>query len=103
MDAPAEPKADAKPEEKKPEPKQVGQVVRKDGPESHFSKAGTPTMGGALILFALVISTVLWADPQNVMVWVVTAITASYGVIGWIDDARKIRKKSSELAFSASV
>jgi len=75
--------------------KQVGQVVRKDGPESHFSKAGTPTMGGALILFALVISTVLWADPQNVMVWVVTAITASYGVIGWIDDARKIRKKSS--------
>jgi len=75
--------------------KQVGQVVRKDGPESHFSKAGTPTMGGALILLALVISTVLWADPQNVMVWVVTAITASYGVIGWIDDALKIRSKSS--------
>lgn len=75
--------------------KQVGQVVRKDGPESHFSKAGTPTMGGALILLALVVSTVLWADPTNVMVWVATAITAAYGVVGWIDDARKIRKKDT--------
>lgn len=75
--------------------KQIGQIVRKDGPESHFSKAGTPTMGGALILLALIVSTVLWADPGNFMVWVVTAITSSYGVIGWIDDARKIRKKNT--------
>ena len=75
--------------------KQIGQVVRKDGPESHFSKAGTPTMGGALILLALIVSTALWAHPSNFMIWVVMAITASYGAIGWIDDARKLRKKSS--------
>jgi phospho-N-acetylmuramoyl-pentapeptide-transferase len=53
--------------------KQIGQVVRREGPESHFSKAGTPTMGGALILLALVLATVLWADPANPRVWVVTA------------------------------
>ncbi len=75
--------------------KQIGQVVRKDGPESHFSKAGTPTMGGALMLLALVVSTVLWAEPQNAMVWVVTAVTAAYGVVGYIDDAAKIRRKNS--------
>lgn len=75
--------------------RQVGQVVRKDGPESHFSKAGTPTMGGALMLLALVVSTVLWADPLNSMVWVVTAITACFGVVGYIDDAAKIRRKST--------
>ncbi|MCU0675372.1 MAG: phospho-N-acetylmuramoyl-pentapeptide-transferase [Myxococcota bacterium] len=75
--------------------KQVGQVVRKEGPQSHWSKAGTPTMGGSLMLLALVLSTVLWADPKNPMVWVVTAITASYGVVGYIDDAAKVRKKST--------
>ncbi|MFW6050313.1 MAG: phospho-N-acetylmuramoyl-pentapeptide-transferase [Myxococcota bacterium] len=75
--------------------KQIGQVVRREGPETHLSKAGTPTMGGALILLALIISTVLWADPTNPMVWMVTAITAFYGSIGWIDDAAKIRRKSS--------
>ncbi len=75
--------------------KQVGQVVRKDGPESHLSKAGTPTMGGALILLCLGTSTVLWADPSNVMVWVVMLVTAGYGAIGYIDDAAKIRKKST--------
>jgi phospho-N-acetylmuramoyl-pentapeptide-transferase len=75
--------------------KQIGQVVRKEGPESHFSKAGTPTMGGALILLALVTSTVLWADPVNPMVWMVTAVTAAYGGVGYIDDARKIQRKSS--------
>ncbi|MFT3921271.1 MAG: phospho-N-acetylmuramoyl-pentapeptide-transferase [Myxococcales bacterium] len=75
--------------------KQIGQVVRKEGLESHFSKAGTPTMGGALILLALVTSTVLWADPQNVMVWLVTAVTALYGGIGYVDDAAKIRKRHS--------
>jgi phospho-N-acetylmuramoyl-pentapeptide-transferase len=75
--------------------KQIGQVVRKEGPESHLSKAGTPTMGGALMLLALVMSTVLWADPSSAMVWVVTAITVGYGVIGYIDDAAKIRRKST--------
>lgn len=75
--------------------KQIGQVIRKEGLESHFSKAGTPTMGGALILLALVTATILWADPQNEMVWVVTAITALYGGVGYIDDAAKIKKRSS--------
>jgi phospho-N-acetylmuramoyl-pentapeptide-transferase len=75
--------------------KQIGQVVRHDGPESHLSKAGTPTMGGALMLLALVMSTVLWADPSSAMVWVVTAITVGYGVVGYIDDAAKISKKST--------
>ncbi len=75
--------------------RQIGQVVRQDGPEAHLSKAGTPTMGGALILLALIISTVLWADPANFMVWVVTAITTAYGAIGYVDDARKIRKKDT--------
>jgi phospho-N-acetylmuramoyl-pentapeptide-transferase len=75
--------------------KQIGQVVRKDGPQSHFSKAGTPTMGGALILLALVIATVLWADPANPMVWLVTAVTALYGGIGYVDDARKIKRRDT--------
>ncbi len=75
--------------------RQIGQVVRKEGPEAHLSKAGTPTMGGALILLALIISTVLWADPGNFMVWVVTAVTSAYGVVGYIDDAAKVRKKDT--------
>ena len=75
--------------------KQIGQVIRKDGPASHLSKAGTPTMGGALILLALIGSTVLWADPRNTMVWLVAAITVLYGGIGYIDDAAKIRKQHS--------
>ncbi len=75
--------------------KQVGQVIRAEGPESHLAKAGTPTMGGALILLSLGVSTALWADPKNSMVWVVMAVTASYGAIGYIDDAAKIRKKDT--------
>ncbi len=63
-------------------------------PASHFSKAGTPTMGGALILLALVGSTVLWADPRNTMVWLVTAVTALYGGIGYVDDAAKITQEA---------
>lgn len=75
--------------------KQIGQVVRKDGPASHLSKAGTPTMGGALILLALSISTALWAKPTDVLVWLALAVTVLYGAIGYIDDAAKIRKNSS--------
>ena len=75
--------------------KQIGQVVRPDGPASHFSKAGTPTMGGSLILLAMIGATVLWADPHNTMLWLVAAITAAYGGIGYMDDAAKIRKKNS--------
>ncbi len=75
--------------------KQIGQIIRKEGPASHFSKAGTPTMGGALILLALVSATVLWADPTNTMVWLATAVTALYGGIGFIDDAKKIQKRDT--------
>ena len=75
--------------------KQIGQVVRDDGPASHFSKAGTPTMGGSLILLALIGATALWADPRNTMIWVVTAVTALYGAIGYADDALKIKYKHS--------
>ena len=75
--------------------KQIGQVIRKEGPASHLSKAGTPTMGGALILLALIVSTVLWADPRNTMVWLVAAITVLYGAIGYVDDAAKIKKKNT--------
>ncbi len=75
--------------------RQIGQVVRADGPQSHLSKAGTPTMGGALMLVALALSTLLWADPTNALVWVVLLVTIAYGVVGYIDDTSKIRAKSS--------
>jgi phospho-N-acetylmuramoyl-pentapeptide-transferase len=70
--------------------RQIGQTVRDDGPLSHLSKAGTPTMGGLLILFAIVVSTLLWADLDNLYVWVVLGVTVSFGVIGWVDDYRKL-------------
>ena len=68
----------------------IGQVVRDDGPESHFSKAGTPTMGGALILVAIVISTLLWSDLSSRFVWVVLFVTVGFGVVGWVDDFKKV-------------
>jgi len=70
--------------------KQVGQPVRDDGPASHLPKAGTPTMGGALILTAIVVSTVLWSDLENRFIWVVLFVTLAYGVIGFVDDYRKL-------------
>lgn len=75
---------------------QLGQVVRDDGPESHFSKRGTPTMGGSLILFTLIIPTLLWADPRNPYVVLACLVTAGFGVIGFLDDFLKIRGKSSK-------
>jgi phospho-N-acetylmuramoyl-pentapeptide-transferase len=69
---------------------QVGQRVREYGPESHLPKAGTPTMGGTLILVAIIISTVLWADPANRFVWIVLGVTTAFGLIGFIDDYRKL-------------
>ena len=69
---------------------QVGQPIRSDGPESHFPKAGTPTMGGALILTAVAVSTVLWADLENFFVWVVLFVMLSFGVIGYVDDYKKL-------------
>ncbi len=68
----------------------IGQSIRDEGPESHFSKAGTPTMGGALILVSIVISTILWSDLSSRFVWVVLFVTAGFGLIGWIDDYKKI-------------
>ena len=69
---------------------QLGQPVRDDGPETHLLKAGTPTMGGALILTAISAATVLWADLENHYVWVVLFVTLSFGVIGYVDDYKKL-------------
>jgi phospho-N-acetylmuramoyl-pentapeptide-transferase len=73
----------------------AGQVVRQDGPQSHLSKAGTPTMGGALIIAAIVASTVLWADLHNRYVWLVIAVTIVFGAIGFYDDYKKLVLKDS--------
>ena len=73
---------------------QIGQVVRDDGPETHLSKAGTPTMGGALILVSIIVSSLLWADLRNPNIWVVVLVTGLFGAIGWIDDYRKIFEKN---------
>lgn len=75
--------------------RQIGQVVRSDGPASHLSKSGTPTMGGALLLFVVVLTTVLWARPENALVWIVLAATLGFGAIGFVDDALKLSRKSS--------
>lgn len=68
----------------------IGQSVRDDGPQTHLVKAGTPTMGGALILMSIVLTTLLWADLSNRYIWVVLLTTLGFGVIGWIDDYRKV-------------
>jgi phospho-N-acetylmuramoyl-pentapeptide-transferase len=68
----------------------IGQSVRNDGPQTHLIKAGTPTMGGALILVSITISTLLWSDLSNHYVWVVLLTTLGFGVIGWVDDYRKV-------------
>src|SRR5512137_2477595 len=70
--------------------RQVGQRVRSDGPQSHLSKAGTPTMGGALILVAIVVGTLLWADLANRFVWITLAVTVAFGLIGFWDDYLKL-------------
>jgi phospho-N-acetylmuramoyl-pentapeptide-transferase len=68
----------------------VGQAVRTDGPQTHLIKSGTPTMGGALILIAIGVSTLLWADFSNRFVWIVLVVTLGFGAIGWVDDYRKV-------------
>lgn len=75
--------------------KQIGQAVRNDGPESHLSKTGTPTMGGALIIFAIITSTLLWSDLSNPYVWVVLFVLVVFGAVGWVDDWRKVVEKDS--------
>ena len=74
---------------------QLGQVVRDDGPQTHLKKRGTPTMGGSLIIFAVVTSTVFWASPDNTFTLLACLLTAGYAVIGFLDDFLKIRRKSS--------
>src|ERR1043165_3562572 len=68
----------------------IGQAVRDDGPRSHLTKAGTPTMGGALILVSIVVTTLLWGGLPNRFLWVVLMVTIGFGLIGWVDDYRKV-------------
>ncbi len=72
----------------------IGQAVRDDGPQSHLTKAGTPTMGGALVLLSILITTFLWGDLSNRFVWVVLVVTFGFGAIGWVDDYRKVVKNN---------
>ncbi|MEW6387615.1 MAG: phospho-N-acetylmuramoyl-pentapeptide-transferase [Thermodesulfobacteriota bacterium] len=72
---------------------QIGQYIREDGPQSHLSKAGTPTMGGLMIIFAMLTSTLLWADLTNLYVWLMVAVTLGFGFIGFMDDYLKVIKK----------
>jgi phospho-N-acetylmuramoyl-pentapeptide-transferase len=72
----------------------IGQTVRDDGPQSHLAKTGTPTMGGALILIAVGISTLLWADLDNRYVWIVLLTTLAFGAVGWVDDYKKLIQKN---------
>ena len=74
----------------------VGQVVRDDGPQSHLSKAGTPTMGGALILVAVSAGTLLWADLSNRYIWFALLVTLAFGAVGFVDDYKKIRHGNSK-------
>jgi len=74
---------------------QIGQTIREDGPRSHFSKKGTPTMGGILVIFAVVISTLLWANLLDDYIWFVIMVTVGYGLIGFMDDYRKLTSGSS--------
>jgi phospho-N-acetylmuramoyl-pentapeptide-transferase len=76
--------------------RKIGQSVRSDGPKSHFDKAGTPTMGGALIIVAVSVSTLLWSNLNNRYVWVVLLVTLGYGIIGFIDDYRKVMQGNSD-------
>jgi len=68
----------------------IGQSVRDDGPQTHLIKAGTPTMGGALILVSIIVTTLLWADLENRFVWIVLLVTVGFGAVGWVDDYRKV-------------
>ncbi|PTQ89875.1 phospho-N-acetylmuramoyl-pentapeptide-transferase [Agitococcus lubricus] len=72
-----------------------GQAVRTDGPQTHLVKSGTPTMGGALILVAIAISTLLWANLSNPYIWIVLGVMTVFGAVGWVDDYRKVVEKNS--------
>ncbi len=74
---------------------QIGQTIREDGPDSHLAKKGTPTMGGILIIFAVTISTLLWANLTVGYIWLVVMVTLGYGLIGFLDDYRKLTQQNS--------
>ena len=73
--------------------RQIGETIRTDGPQTHKKKAGTPTMGGSLILFCLAVSTLLWCDLRNQFVWLALCVTVAFGAIGFADDYKKVAKK----------
>ncbi len=73
---------------------QIGQQIRDDGPQTHLAKAGTPTMGGALILVAIACATLLWADLRNFYVWMVLLVMLGFGLIGWVDDYKKLVRRN---------
>ena len=78
---------------------QVKQYIRDDGPESHLSKAGTPTMGGLLIVFSIVVSTLLWSDLTNYFVWIMLFVIIGYGLVGFVDDyLMQVKKRSKGLS-----
>ena len=72
----------------------IGQAIRDDGPQTHLIKSGTPTMGGALVLIAIAIATLLWADLTNRFIWIVLVVTLGFGAIGWVDDWRKVVQRN---------
>ena len=76
--------------------KNIGQSVRQDGPESHYEKAGTPTMGGTLILVGIAVGTLLWANLTNSYVWVALLVTLTYGIVGFVDDYKKVMLGNSD-------
>ena len=75
---------------------QIGQYIREDGPQAHQAKAGTPTMGGVLILLCIVLPTLLWSDLSNIFVWLTLGTTMAFGVIGFCDDYQKIRRQQNK-------
>lgn len=75
---------------------QIGQTVRNDGPQTHLKKSGTPTMGGALILIAIAASIFLWGDLSNRYIWIVLLVTMGFGLVGWVDDYRKLVRKNTK-------
>jgi phospho-N-acetylmuramoyl-pentapeptide-transferase len=81
---------------------QIGQTIRRDGPERHIAKEGTPTMGGLLIVLAVVIPTLLWANLTNSYVWIALFVTVGYGGVGFLDDYRKVVRRDSK-GLSATV
>jgi len=74
---------------------QIGQFIQEDGPESHFSKSGTPTMGGVLILFSVILSTLLWGNLSNSYIWIILMVLMGYGAIGFLDDYMKVTKRQN--------